>query len=271
MVLRAANVSLINRGTIDQGFNEGTAQAMPLFIISKSSFGTPLAISFDNSGTLSATRVVGSGGPLGQRTDSFIQQYGAGTIEFSNTGLIQHTEINIQQQVGAGQDQVLDILNEGRRSAPGSAWRMRLRIPGLRSNSPASPSERSPSTRFFFYRATPEAPNGEARNVDFSLTNTGEIEQATLRFVLSRGTGMSATINNSGPVARGSEIRADAAGRNARSRVINSGALSGVLMTSFGRATARRLSSFLENNGTVIDSTFLGIKDFPRTARARPN
>ena len=263
VVLRAANVSLINNGTIDQGFNEGTAEATPLFIISESDSGTPLSIRFENSGTLSATRVAGSGGPLGQRTDSYIQQYGAGTIEFSNTGLIQRTEIEIQQQVGAGQDQVLDILNEGRLVSAGISLVNEIAHFGFEIEQPGQPQRTLAFDESFLYRATPEVPNGEARNVAFSLTNTGAIEQATLRVVLRRGTGdVSATITNSGPISRGSEVRADAAGSNARSRVINSGALSGVLMTSFASGDGATTSSFLENTGTAIDSTFFsGIND----------
>jgi len=271
VVLRAANVSLVNNGTIDQGYNDGTAEATPLYIISESDSGAPLSIRFENSGTLSATRVMTSGGVAGQRTDSYIQQYGAGTIEFSNTGIIRNTEIEIQQQVGAGQDQVLDILNEGRLIGAGIGLANEMTHSAFEIEQPGQPQPTLAFDESFLYRATPAVPAGEARNVAFSLTNTGALEQATLRVVLERGTGnVSATIINSGSISRGatgggSEIRADAEGSNASARVINSGPLDGVLLTSFaaGEGDGATTSSFLENTGTAIDSTFFsGISDF---------
>ena len=264
VVLRAANVSLVNRGTIDQGFNDGTAEATPLFIISESEAGAPLSVRFENSGTLSATRVATSGGPAGQRTDSYIQQYGAGTIAFSNTGLIRNTEIEIQQQVGAGQDQVLDIVNEGRLSGGGIGLLNEMSHSGFELEQPGQPQRTLAFNESMLYRATPAPPAGDARNVAFSLTSSGALDQASLRIVLRRGTGIiSATITNTGPISRsatggGSEVRADTTGNDVRSRVVNSGALSGVLLTSFalGEGDGATTSSFLENTGTAIDSSF---------------
>ena len=167
---------------------------------------------------------------------------------------------------------MLDIVNAGRLVGAGISLENEVTQTGYELEQPGQPQRTLAFDEFMFYRATPPKPVGEARNVDFSLTSTGELAQATLRVVLNRGTGIiSATINNSGPVAR-SEIRADAEGVDARSRVVNSGALDGVLMTSFGQGEGdgALTSALLENNGTVRDSTFFsGITDFGANGTGR--